>query len=218
VPEAHAHDVELDVTMENGRIEDMLVLGVKASPALMRGALSLKTHVSLPPGPVSVSRKVRLKGTFAIHGAIFNNPKMQEKLDEISMRAQGKPHEANPQSAEVVPSSMSGNFTLANAVLQASDVKYQMPGAQVQLEGAYQLVPAVYEFHGTVRTQATASQMTTGWKSMLLSPFDSLLKKNGAGMEIPIKITGTNSTYDIHLDFGRGSSKKAPVPAPAPAK
>jgi len=52
-----------------------------------------------------------------------------------------------------------------------------------------------------VRTQATASQMTTGWKSLLLSPFDRMLKKNGAGVELPIKVTGTRSTYDLGLDF-----------------
>ena len=43
--------------------------------------------------------------------------------------------------------------------------------------------------------------MTTGWKSLLLSPFDKLLKKNGAGVELPIKVTGTKSTYDLRLDF-----------------
>ena len=66
-----------------------------------------------------------------------------------------------------------------------------MPGAQVEMEGKIELVPSTFEFHGKVRTEATASQMTTGWKSLLLSPFDSLLKKNGAGLELPVKVTGT---------------------------
>ena len=45
----------------------------------------------------------------------------------------------------------------------------QMPGAQVSMDGQVQLVGSTYEFHGKVRTEATASQMTTGWKSLLLS-------------------------------------------------
>ena len=49
---------------------------------------------------------------------------------------------------------------------------------------------STFEFHGKVRTEATASQMTTGWKSLLLTPFDGLLKKNGVGLELPIKVTG----------------------------
>ena len=58
------------------------------------------------------------------------------------------------------------------------------------MDGQVQLVASTFEFHGKVRTEATASQMTTGWKSLLVKPFDGLLKKNGAGMEIPIKVTG----------------------------
>jgi hypothetical protein len=174
---------------------------MKGSPTLMRGALATKVHVEIPPGQVSVSRKIRLEGTFAITGAMLNNAKMQEQLDAMSMRAQGKPKLANAQDAEVVASSMSGRFSQADAVLQVSELQYQMPGAQVQMEGNVELVGSTFEFHGKVRTEATASQMTTGWKSLLLTPFDKLLKKNGAGVELPIKVTGTGSTFDLRLDF-----------------
>ncbi len=195
------HSTDLHVVMGKGRIEDMLALWMKGSPTLMRGALATKVHVEIPPGPVSVSRKIRLEGTFAITGAMLNNAKMQEQLDAMSMRAQGKPKLANAQDAKVVASSMSGRFSQADAVLQVSELQYQMPGAQVQMEGKVELVGSTFAFHGKVRTEATASQMTTGWKSLLLTPFDKLLKKNGAGVELPIKVTGTGSTYDLRLDF-----------------
>jgi AsmA-like C-terminal region len=212
---AHGHDTDLHVVMEKGRIEDMLVLGLKANPTLMRGALALKAHIEIPPGPVSVSRKMRLEGTFAIQGAEFNDAQMQQKVDSLSMRAQGKPKLANAKDAEVVAASMSGRFTQADAVLQVSELNYQMPGAQVQMEGKVQLVGSTFEFHGKVRTEATASQMTTGWKSLLLSPFDKLLKKNGAGVELPIKVTGTRSTYDLRLDFPHDTHAPAGLGSPA---
>jgi hypothetical protein len=210
------HTTDLRVVMDKGRIEDMLVLGLKANPTLMRGALALKAHILIPPGPVSVSRKMRLEGTFAIHGAEFNDAQMQQKVDALSMRAQGKPKLANARDAEVVASSISGRFSQANGVVEVSELNYEMPGAQAQMEGKIELVGSTFEFHGKVRTQATASQMTTGWKSLLLSPFDRLLKKNGAGLELPIKVTGTRSTYDLRLDFphdtrpaaGGGSPRK----------
>ena len=91
---------------------------------------------------------------------------------------------------------------------------YQMPGAQVQMEGKIELVGSTFEFHGKVRTEATASQMTTGWKSLLLSPFDKLLKKNGAGLELPIKVTGTRSTYDLRLDFPHDTHAPAGLTSP----
>jgi hypothetical protein len=205
------HTTDLHVAMEKGRIEDMLVLGLKANPTLLRGALALKTHLLIPPGPGSVSRKMRLDGMFAIHGAEFNDVQMQQKVDALSMRAQGKPKLANARDAEVVASSLTGRFSQADGVVQVSELKYEMPGAQAQMEGKIELAGSTFEFHGKVRTQATASQMTTGWKSLLLSPFDGLLKKNGAGVELPIKVTGTRSTYDLRLDFPHDTRARAGV-------
>ena len=73
---------------------------------------------------------------------------------------------------------------------------------------------STFEFHGKVRTEATASQMTTGSKSLLLTPFDGLLKKNGAGLELPIKVTGTRSMYDLRLDFPHDMRTPAGVGSP----
>jgi hypothetical protein len=195
------HEVDLRLVIEKGRVEDMLTLAMKASPTLMRGTLTTRTHIDIPPGPVSVSRKMRVEGTFAIRDAFLNDPKMQQQLDSMSERAKGKPKLAKAGEAEVVGSSLSGRFSQANAVLDVSELKFAMPGAQVSMDGQVHLVESSFEFHGKVRTDATASQMTTGWKSLLVKPFDKLLKKDGAGMEIPIKVTGTRSTYDLRLDY-----------------
>ncbi|NYF92036.1 AsmA-like C-terminal region-containing protein [Tunturiibacter empetritectus] len=210
------HNTDLSVVIERGRLEDILSLSLKSNPPLMRGALVAKVHFFDPAGPVSVSRKMKLEGTFAIKDGMLNNPEMQAKMDSLSMRAQGKPKQANAQEAAVVGSALSGKFSIANAVLDVKDLNYQMPGAQMLADGQMQLVPSTFEFHGKVRTQATASQMTTGWKSLLLSPFDKMLKKNGAGLELPIKVTGTRSTYDLRLDFPHDT--RAPAGLPTPAK
>jgi hypothetical protein len=50
---------------------------------------------------------------------------------------------------------------------------------------------------------------------MLLTPFDKLLKKNGAGLELPIKVTGTRSTYDLRLDFPHDTRGPGRLPTPA---
>jgi len=210
------HDTDLNVVMERGRIEDMLVLGMKANPTLMRGALGLKAHIQLPPGPVSVSRKIRLAGTFAIHDAFLNDAKMQQQLDAMSERAKGKPKMANAQEAEVVGSSVSGKFSQADSVIDVSELNFAIPGAQALMNGQVHLVGSTFEFRGKVKTEATASQMTTGWKSLLLGPFDKLLKKNGAGVELPIKVTGTRSTYDLRLDFPHDT--RAPQGLTSPPK
>ncbi len=66
-------------------------------------------------------------------------------------------------------------------MLQVSALHYEMPGAQVDLSGKYGLDGEMFDFAGTVRTKATASQMLTGWKSVVAKPFDPLLKKEWRG-------------------------------------
>ena len=78
-----------------------------------------------------------------------------------------------------------------------SDLQYAMPGAVIKVKGQYRLEGNSFDFKGVVRTDATASQMTTGWKSMLLKAVDPLLKKNGAGLEVPITISGTKAAPQI---------------------
>jgi hypothetical protein len=194
------HDTELSVRMDQGRIEDMLTLAVKTTPPILRGAMTMQNKLSLPPGKESVAKKIRLAGSFTIRGATFGNPHIQETVDKMSMRAQGHPRDANDARAQTVESSFTGDFTQAKAVLHLSNLQYTMPGAQVNLEGQYSLDGQQFEFHGLVRTQATASQMTTGWKSMLLKAVDPLLKKDGAGLEVPITVSGTKSAPKFGVD------------------
>jgi hypothetical protein len=57
----------------------------------------------------------------------------------------------------------------------------------------------LFEFKGHVRTEAKASEMVTGWKSMLLKPFDKMLAKNGAGVELPIEVSGAKGDVRFGL-------------------
>ena len=195
------HHIDISVATDHARIEDILTLGAKTSPPLMHGGLTLRSHLSIPPGHVSVSKKMRLLGTFAILGATFSNAKWQETVDNLSQRAQGHPHGKNDTTAApVVTSAMGGNFVLTNAVVDMPKLKYELPGAKVDLSGKYSLNGDTFNFAGTVRTDATASAMLTGWKKWVAMPFDPLLKKDGAGVEVPVTISGTKSEPKFGVD------------------
>ena len=200
------HDTELDVTIgpkDHARIEDLLTLATRTDPPVMRGSIVMQTHLSLPPGKVSVSKKMGLRGNFTVRNAMFSNPKFQNTVDMVSLRAQARPKEANLADAPKVGSTLSGTFVQANAVLQFSGLTYQIPGASVKLAGQYSLDGRRFEFKGDILTDATLSQMTTGWKSMLLKPFDPLLKRDGAGVKLPVIISGTRSTPKLGIDTRR---------------
>jgi hypothetical protein len=69
------------------------------------------------------------------------------------------------------------------------------------MAGKYSLDGDTFDFHGLLRLNANLSQMTTGWKSILLKPVDPFFHKDGAGAEIPFTISGTREAPRFGLDF-----------------
>jgi hypothetical protein len=196
------HDVELDITLEQGRIEDLLKLAVRTVPPIMTGTVRLQTKLSLPPGDPDVPHRLNLGGNFRVSSAHFNNEKIQQKVDALSMRSQGKPQLAVDDIPDNMRSRMSGTFRLRGGVLSFSQLEYRVPGARVNLTGAYSLDGNQFDFHGKARLDAKLSHMVTGWKSILLKPVDPFFSKHGAGTELPVKINGTKSEPRFGLDFG----------------
>lgn len=202
------HHIVLDAVVGPAFIQDMLQLGVRTEPPVMTGNLKLKTRIDLPPGKMSVTDKLRLKGSFEILNAHFTNDKVQSKIDDLSERSQGKPRIAKEGNEAPVKSDMKGNFQLANSKLKITGLVFTVPGTKISMDGIYSLDGNQFDFHGHARLDAKVSQMVTGWKSWLLKPLDPFLAKNGAGTVIPIKVTGTKSSPSFGLDFGHKDKEK----------
>ncbi len=196
------HDIELDVALGSARIEDLLKLGVRTDPPVMTGSVQMKTRMSLTPGDATVTDRLELAGNFHVPQGHFTNKKVQGKLDSLSLRSQGHPKQAKEQNGEDVQVDLQGVFTLKNGLLSFSLLHFVVPGTHVEMTGDYGLDGKTFDFHGTARLDAKVSQMTTGWKSVLLKPVDPFFSKNGAGTEVPIQVTGTESEPHIGLDFG----------------
>jgi hypothetical protein len=202
------HIIDLDVTVPNGRIQDFLELAVKTTPVVMTGRVTMKTKLHIRPGDESVSKKIGLRGGFTLRQIHFTNPDVEDKVDMLSLRAQGDPKAAKP-GAEDVRSQMVGQFVMDAGKLSFSKLNYTLPGAAVALTGEYTLDGEKFEFEGKIRTDAKVSQMVASkWKSILLKPVDPFFKKNGAGAEIPVKISGTKSAPKFGLDLGHKDKKK----------
>jgi hypothetical protein len=201
------HIIDLDVDVPSGRIQDFLRLAVKTNPVVMTGGLTMKAKLHVRPGDESVSKKIGLKGGFTLRQIHFTNPDVEDKVDMLSLRAQGDPKDAKP-GAEDVHSQMVGEFVMDAGRLNFSKLNYTLPGATVALTGEYTLDGERFEFEGKVRTDAKVSQMVASrWKSILLKPVDPFFKKDGAGAEIPVKISGTKSAPKFGLDLGHKDKK-----------
>lgn len=201
------HIIDLDVNVPDGRIQDFLQLAVKTEPVVMTGHLQMKTKLHIHPGKESVTKKIGLKGGFTLQQIHFTNPEVEDKVDMLSLRAQGDPKAAKTGAVDVY-SKMVGQFVMGNGRLDFSKLEYSLPGASVALTGVYSLDGNQFEFTGKVRTDAKVSQMVASrWKSILLKPVDPFFKKNGAGAEIPVKVSGTRSAPKFGLDLGHKDKK-----------
>lgn len=201
------HIIDLDVNVPNGQIRDFLQLAVKTEPAVMTGRVAMKAKLLIQPGKQSVSQKLELQGAFTLREIHFTNPEVEDKVDMLSLRAQGDPKDAKPGAADV-HSEMQGKFVMGEGKMRFSNLLYTLPGGTVQLSGVYSLDGNDFDFTGKVRTQAKLSQMVaTKWKSWLLKPVDPFFSKNGAGTEVPVKITGTKGAPKFGLDFGHKDKK-----------
>lgn len=204
------HDIQLDVDIPHGRIQDFLHLAVRTSPPLMNGTLAMRARLHIPPGNLPVPEKLSLAGAFTINGVRFNNPRWQSRLDGLSTRARLSP--------SGTPAQLSANLTLERGVLAVSDLQYSLPGVLALMNGVYSADGKLFEFKGHVRTEATASQMVGGWRGLLLSPFDRYLQRNGAGIDLPVEVSGTQGDLHFGLAFAGTEDKPAALLADIRAK
>jgi hypothetical protein len=195
------HDIELNVVLTGARIEDLLQLGVRTDPPVMNGAVEMQTKLSLLPGPDDVANRLQLRGNFHVPDASFTNEKLQGRIDDLSLLSRGKPRLAREHLQQDVSSDLRGVFRLRDGLLDFSFLHFQIPGTHADMTGQYTLDGSIFDFHGTLRLDAKLSQMTTGWKSILLKPVDPFLSKHGAGTQVPFKVTGTRSEPHFGLDF-----------------
>lgn len=200
LPDRQGKMIRLDVSVSDGRVEDLLRLAVKSDKPSIIGALRFNTKFELPPGKQEVVDRLRLKGAFKLAAARFTNLDVQEKVTTLSRRARG---ETDEDDSERIASNMKGLFNLRDGVLTFSDLSFRVPGASVHLDGTYALRAEAMDFRGTLHMQAKLSQTTTGIKSFLLKAVDPLFKKEGAGAILPIKITGTRQDPSFDLEIGR---------------
>jgi hypothetical protein len=189
--------ISLDVAMPDGDLRDVLRLAMRGEP-FMEGRLALKTKIDIPPLTGKVREKLELNGHFEVSEGKLLRSNFQGYLDGLSRRAQGQPQN---HDIDQVVSQMAGAFQLENAVIRFSQLSFGVPGAKLDLAGNYDLDSEAIAFAGSVKLQATVSQMVTGWKRWVLKPVDPFFEKDGAGTYLHFHIGGTSKKPQFGLDL-----------------
>ncbi len=211
-PHSIEHDIALTVNVDGARIEDFLRLASHSSTPLLTGSVTMKTRLHIPPGPEPLHQRMQLNGSFVLDQAQFTSAKIQDRIEELSLRGQGRPKEMKTTAPASIDSAMVGDFKIAGGVITLPSLTYTVPGATIDLKGAYGLDGGALDFWGTAKMQATVSQMVGGWAGVLLKPADRFFRKNEAGTEVPIRIQGTREQPKFGLDFGGKKNNQAVQP------
>lgn len=200
-PGVKGRTVKLDVKIAEGRIQDVLMLAVRAKKPVMSGTLALQAILLLPPGEAKVLDRLQLDGRFALENTQFTDPEVRTKLAEMSRRAQGKKPD---EPIGRVTSNMRGRFALKDGAIRFSPVAFDLPGAEIVLAGVYGLRRETLDFTGTLSMEAPISEAAGGGvKGFFLKVVDPIFRKHGKGAVIPITVKGPREQPKFGVVWGK---------------
>jgi AsmA-like C-terminal region len=198
--------VVVNVKSSSANLGELLSLVSKGRPAA-DGTLIIDAAMDLPQGKEKVLQRLALEGSVRAERVKFTKDAVQNKIDELSRKAQGRPTD---ESIDDVASRMATQFVLRDGVLTYRRLSFDVQGAKVLLDGTHSLRAKTVDLSGVVLLTATVSQTQTGFRSLLLKPFDSLFKKDGAGTRLVITVAGTQDQPKIGLQLGPTIKGEAP--------
>ena len=180
----------LEMTVRNGRIQDLLLPFISEKKSPLNGTINLKAKTMVPSGNVPFLKKLHLVGDFGIESALFTKEETQRDLDKLSAAARGQADQS--ENPEDVVSDLQGHVVVNDGIATFSDLRFRVPGGRARLEGTFNLLNQKVELRGLLFMDAKLPEATSGIKSFLLKAIDPFLKKNRhGGARIPVRITGT---------------------------
>jgi hypothetical protein len=197
--------ISLNIAMPDGNVKDLLRVSMKG-PGLMDGRISLRSRIVIPPLSGKIRQRLQLAGEFAIREGQFLNASLREQIDKFSRKGQGQPTNAN---IDDVLFRMQGDFALRDQNLTLTALRFDVPGADVAMDGSYDLAANQLDFHGTLKLKARVSQTMTGWKRWALKPVDPFFAKEGAGTFLHVAMGGTTASPKFGLDHGNKGTEIA---------
>jgi hypothetical protein len=209
VPDGSGKAVVLDVTVTEARVEDLVTMAVPITgePPLT-GPIAFTAAFHLPPGDADVMEKLELDGRFRVRESTFTSA-VQEKVDDFSQRAQGRPGTSPDEDAEA---QFDGEFHMSAGAIAFPLVAFEIPGATVRISGNHVLRARTLDFEGHALLDARVSETVTGWKSILLKLVDPFFRDEGR-TSVPIRVRGTIDEPDFGLALG--GARKAPAESAA---
>ena len=197
VPGEQGKKLALDITSDDARIQDLMLLFVHNKPPL-QGATRFQAKVLLPTNDSRpFEERVQMKAHFGIRSSRFTTPETEQKVSELSESARGNPKEDDPP---MVVTDLSGDVVLANGSAKFSRLALRVPGASADLHGTYKLESHAVDLRGMLQTDVKLSKATSGFKAFLMKVVEAAKAKKKEGATVPVKVTGTYEKPEFGLD------------------
>ncbi|HEV2315872.1 MAG TPA: AsmA-like C-terminal region-containing protein [Candidatus Acidoferrales bacterium] len=192
----------IDMTIDHGRIQDVLRLFSTESHPPMDGVADFRAQITVPPLGQPFLREVMADADFQVAEGKFEKPSTQANVNTLSERARGVKIDPKAPSSENVIASLKGHVVLHDGTAHFTGVSFIVPGADARMFGTFNLLNDHIDFHGKLKTDVKFSQtLGGGIKSVLLKPLDPFFKKKATGAVIPVYMNGTYDYPHFGIDL-----------------
>jgi AsmA-like protein len=190
----------LEMTVKDGRIDDLLRLITEEKNPSMTGSVTVHARVRVPPGPTGFLKKLELEGDFGVGNERFTNAEVQVPLNRLTESARGENKKQEADDPETVLSNLKGHVSVKNGIATLSEVSFSAPGTLAQIRGTYNLLDKTVNLQGVLHTNGKLSDTTSGFKALVLKAVAPFLKKKTVTI-VPFTVTGTSMQPSFALDL-----------------
>jgi hypothetical protein len=131
-------DIVLNLSVNDGRLEDVLSLAEKSQTSPISGALRVRAKLEIRPGEQEILDRLRLDGDFAASNAQFPLLHLHDRQRRFSNNL----------------SKMRGHVRLNNGTAEFSSLVIDPQGSSARLNGSYELASERLDVHGHKLSQA----------------------------------------------------------------
>jgi hypothetical protein len=154
-PGQNGKTVALDMTVKDGRIEDLLYLFTEDKNPSITGSVSLRAKVEVPPGPPGFLTKLSLVGDVGIGSGRFTNPTIQTPVNRLTESARGETKRQEAEDPETVLSNLRGQVSVKNGVATLLNTSFTAPGTRAEIGGTYNLLTKMVDLRGILHTNGS---------------------------------------------------------------
>jgi len=199
-PGQHGKMVVLEMTVKDGRIDDLLRLITEEKNPSLTGSVTLHARVKVPPGSMGFLQKLDLEGDFGVGNERFTNAAVQAPLNRLTESARGENKKQQAEDPETVLSNLKGHVSVRNGIATLSNVSFTAPGTLAQIRGTYNLLDKTVNLQGVLHTNGKLADTTSGFKALVLKGVGPFLKKKSVTI-VPFTVTGKVTDPSFALDF-----------------